>query len=97
MGCLLTGAPRFAMELDRAFNVFVSIIFDFFVGLVSLSLSLFKAQSNSSARPTLSRYLSVIYDSEEWRPTLARDFKCEVSRNCDLFLIVVRDRLFDFE
>ena len=58
------------MEEARTVNVFFSIIFAFFVGLASMSMSLFKAQQNPSAKPTLAADLSIIYNSEEWRSML---------------------------
>ncbi len=68
--CLVLKKPQLAMEADRTVNVFFSIIFAFFVGLASMSMSLFKAQQNPSAKPTLAADLSIIYNSEEWRSML---------------------------
>jgi len=54
------------MTTDRVVNVYLSLIFTFFNGIVAMSLSLFKCQDNPNGVATLAKDLSVICYEGDW-------------------------------
>lgn len=59
------------MELNRLLNVFFSIIFTFFAGIVSMSLTVFKCHTNpGSSPPTLNVDESIVCFESQWYDTV---------------------------
>lgn len=74
----LMGHPHLVMDADRMINLYFSIIFAFFIGIASASMSLFKCQQNPSAPKTLVQDLSIICGSDEWNSVLVFAVFCIV-------------------
>jgi hypothetical protein len=71
-GCThIAGKPEIAMEGDRLVNVYMSLLFTFFAGIASSTLSLFKCSENPNGKPTLSEDQDIIcFEDPVWLGTL---------------------------
>lgn len=68
--------PKVKMEIDRVINLYFAVIFAFYIGIASLSMSLFKCQTNPGRQKTLIQDLSIICYGETWNSVLGLAFAC---------------------
>lgn len=70
MLALVTRRSTLAMDHNRLFNAFMSLMFTFFNAIAALSLKLFKCVDNPNGKKTLAADYSIVCGSEEWTQTL---------------------------
>jgi basic membrane protein A len=63
--------PQLCMEINRTINVFLSLVFTFFAGIVAMALMLFKCSDNPMGKSTLSADRSILCYEGQWLDMLA--------------------------